>query len=228
MTTDRILSFLEALRPNNNREWFNENKALYEAAKADFETICKELVVEIGQFDNDIKSLNYKDCIFRIYKDTRFSHDKSPYKNHFGAFFASGGGRKSERSGYYFHVEDGGSFLASGVWSPPPALLKALRQSVYDNIEELTEIRSEKEFQQYFPKFYDDDKLKTVPRGFPKEFHEAELLKLKHYMVEYKLTSETLNSQHIARDVAKIFSTSYPLNQFLNYTVDEFLSTNHI
>lgn len=228
MTTDRIISFLEALRPNNNREWFNDNKNLYEAAKLDFEAICKQLVVEIGQFDDDIKALNYKDCIFRIYKDTRFSHDKTPYKNHFGAFFASGGGRKSERAGYYFHLEDGGSFLASGVWSPPPGLLKALRQSVYDNIDELNEIISEEQFHKHFPKFFDDDKLKTVPRGFPKEFHDAELLKLKHYMVEYRLTPENLSSSSIAADVAQIFSIAHPLNQFLNYTVDEFLSGNHI
>lgn len=221
MNIQNILQFLEELKINNNREWFAENKARYDGLRADFEKLSKDLILEISHFDEDIKHVEVKDCVFRIYRDTRFSHDKTPYKTHFGVFIASAGGRKSQRGGYYLHLDPAGCFIATGVWCPQPDLLKVLRQSVYDNIDELNEIRHNPEFARYFKEFYDEDKLKTVPRGFPKDFPDAELLKLKHYMVEYKLDEKVLESDNFIQQVAKIAKCAYPLNRFLNYTVDE-------
>lgn len=218
-----ILAFISELKINNNREWFAENKARYEAAKTEFESLIKHLIVEISVFDDDIKHVDYKDCVFRIYRDTRFSNDKTPYKTHFGAFIASAGGRKSSRGGYYLHIDPAGCFLAAGVWAPEPDLLKALRQSVFDNIDELNEIIHNEEFSLYFKTFFDEDKLKTVPRGFPKDFPDAELLKLKHYMVEYPLDEAVLESPDFIREIAGIARKAYPLNKFLNYTVDEWI-----
>ena len=162
-----------------------------------------------------------KDCIFRIYRDIRFSHDKTPYKNHYGVFIAAAGGRKSVRGGYYLHLEPSKSFVATGVWGPPPPLLKALRETVYENIDELTTIIQDPGFTKWFDGFYDDDKLKSVPRGFPADFEQAELLKLKHYMVEYTLPESILNSDNFVQEVAAIFKAAWPLNKFLNYTVDD-------
>jgi len=216
-----ILQFLKELNTNNNREWFAENKAKYERAKSEFEILSKELIVEISKFDDEIKHVDVKDCIFRIYRDTRFSHDKTPYKTHFGIFIATAGGRKSQRGGYYLHLDPAGCFVATGVWCPQPDLLKALRQSVYDNIDELNEIRHSAEFSKYFSHFFDEDKLKTVPRGFPKDFPDAELLKLKHYMVEFKLDDDFLQSDKLVTRLGEVLKCAYPLNKFLNYTVDE-------
>ncbi|MFT3754280.1 MAG: DUF2461 domain-containing protein [Paludibacter sp.] len=134
MNIHNILQFLEELKINNNREWFAENKDKYDVVRSDFEKLSKELIQQIAGFDEDIKHVDVKDCVFRIYRDTRFSHDKTPYKTHFGVFIASAGGRKSQRGGYYLHLDPAGCFIATGVWCPQPDLLKALRQSVYDNI----------------------------------------------------------------------------------------------
>lgn len=221
MNINNIIDFLVCLKDNNNREWFAENKNWYQRAKSDFDKICVELIHEISKFDEEIKHVDVKDCVFRIYRDIRFSNDKTPYKTHFGVYIAAAGGRKSKRGGYYLHLDPAGCFIAAGVWCPPPDLLKALRKSIFDNIEELNEIRRNVEFSKYFDHFYDDEKLKSVPAGFPKDFQEAELLKLKHYMVEYNLDNIIMSQSDFVERIASIFKTAHPLNTFLNYTVDQ-------
>lgn len=220
MNVQNILTFLTEIKSNNNREWFAEHKAWYEQVKSDFEQISNSLIAEIAQFDADIKNVQAKDCLFRIYRDTRF-HDKTPYKTHMGVFIASQGGRKSQRGGYYFHLDPEYCFLASGVWCPEPAMLKELRKTVYENITEFKEIINNKEFATYFKSFYEDGMLKTVPRGYPKDFPDAYYLKLKHYMVSYDLSESFLQQKDFVQKAGEIFKTSYALNQFLNYTVDE-------
>ena len=221
MDIDNLLRFLSELKVNNNREWFAENKTWYDQVRLQFEQMCKELITEISTFDEEIKHVEAKECVFRIYRDTRFSKDKTPYKTHFGVYIASDGGRKSKRAGYYLHLDPAGCFIGSGVWCPDPVVLKALRQSVYDNIEELNEIRRSPEFSQYYNAFFEEDKLKTVPRGFPKDFPDAELLKLKHYLVDYPLDDTILHAPDFVSRVAAIAKCAYPFNSFLNYTVDE-------
>ena len=221
MQIENILQFLRELKTNNNREWFAENKARYDKIRVDFEKIGRELILEISKFDEEIKHVEVKDCVFRIYRDTRFSNDKTPYKTHFGIFIASAGGRKSQRGGYYLHLDPDGCFIAVGVWGPEPDLLKSLRQSVFDNIEEFNEIRENPEFSKYFTSFFDEDKLKTIPRGFPKDFPDGEFLKLKHYIVEHILTDFELKNENFAATISEIAKNAYPLNKFLNYTIDE-------
>jgi len=221
MDIDNLLRFLSELKVNNNREWFAENKAWYDQVRIQFEQMCKELITEISAFDESIKHVEVKECVFRIYRDTRFSHDKTPYKTHFGVYIASAGGRKSKHAGYYLHIDPAGCFIGLGVWCPEPNVLKALRQSVYDNIDELNEIRTSHEFSQYFSRFLEEDKLKNVPRGFPKDFPDAELLKLKHYLVDYPLDDAILHAPDFVSRVAGIAKCAYPFNRFLNYTVDE-------
>lgn len=221
MQVSEIIRFLSALNENNNREWFAENKSWFESVKKQFDGISRELILKIAEFDEDIKNVEAAECVFRIYRDIRFSHDKTPYKTHFGVFIASAGGRKSQRGGYYLHLDPAGCFVGVGVWCPPPNLLKALRKSVYDNIDELNEIRHEVEFAKLFTNFFEEDKLKSVPAGFPKDFPDAELLKLKHYLVEYKFDEKLLDSENFIAEIAQIFRTAAPFNKFLNYTVDE-------
>lgn len=221
MHTEDIINFLRELNENNNREWFAQNKSRYERVRSKFEEISRLLIAEISVFDNDIKNVDVKDCVFRIYRDIRFSTDKTPYKTHFGVYIASAGGRKSHRGGYYLHLDPAGCFIAVGVWCPPPNILKALRQSVCDNIDELNEIRNEASFNTYFKTFFEEDKLKNVPAGFPRDFPDAELLKLKHYMVDHKLNDDILNAPNLVSRLGEIARAGYPLNKFLNYTVDE-------
>jgi len=227
-STKSILQFLTELSQNNNREWFHENKAWYDSLRTEFDRLVATLIAEIAKFDEDLKFLSPKECIFRIHRDIRFSPNKIPYKTHFGAYMAASGGRKSERGGYYLHLEPGDSFLSVGVWMPQPNVLKALRQSVFDNIEELNEIRSDAKFSRYFNNFYDDDALKKLPAGFPKDFPEADLLKLKHYLVDYKLTDDFLASENFITNVLTAFKAGYPFNRFFNYTVDEVLQSTNL
>ncbi|MDR0810974.1 MAG: DUF2461 domain-containing protein [Paludibacter sp.] len=221
MQIDIILNFLKELSANNNREWFAANREQYDSARRIFEEISNKLIAGIGSFDKSIIQVEAKDCIFRIYRDIRFSHDKTPYKTHFGVYIAAHGGRKSPFGGYYLHLEPTGCFLGAGVWQPPPPTLKALRQAVYDNIDELNEIRAEKNFKRYFPAFFEEDKLKSVPAGFPKDFPDADLLKLKHYLVEYKIDDALLKSEKFCEQAIEIFRVAEPFNKFLNYTIEE-------
>ncbi len=126
----QILQFLTELRENNYREWFQDNKKRYDALKDGFTEEVQQLINRIGLFDPEIIGLEAKDCLFRIYRDIRFSPDKTPYKTHFGAYIARGG-RSSERGGYYLHLEPGNSMLSGGVWMPPTPLLKKLRQEFF-------------------------------------------------------------------------------------------------
>lgn len=136
-----ILDFLRDLDNNNHREWFNANKDRYQEVLKKWYAFCESLITEIGRFDKDIAPLTIKDCTYRIYRDTRFSKDKSPYKTHFGAFLAKGG-KKSMHAGYYFHIGTGNSreyphahMLASGNYCYDKRAVKILREDISDEWE---------------------------------------------------------------------------------------------
>ena len=221
MNGKNILRFLAELNENNNREWFTENKDKYQRAMGEFEQMVNYLIAHIAEFDKEIAGLEAKDCTFRIYRDVRFSHDKAPYKNHFGAYICAGGGRKSERAGYYIHFQVGGCMFGGGLYCPLPPVLKAVRQSVYDNIEEYKEIVEEKNFAASFSEM--EEKLKTIPRGFPKEFPDGEYLKNKHYVFSHQVPDSFFYTDDCVEKTLKVFKLMQPINKFLNYTVDDVL-----
>lgn len=219
----KILTFLDKLQQNNNREWFAEHKKEYEIAKDEFERIASNLILRISEFDPSIKNVDVKDCVFRIYRDIRFSHDKTPYKTHFGVFIASQGGRKSDRAGYYLHIAPHNqSFFGAGSWMPPSPLLRVLRQNMYDNFDEFEEIRNEADFKQlYGDSYLENDKLKKLPAGFSADFPEPEILKLKHYLVSHDLSEKDLEASEAFDTIVHLAQTAYPFVHFLNYAIDE-------
>jgi len=222
MNINAALKFLTELKKNNNREWFNTNKERYLVLKVEFEQLTQMLINNIGQFDKGIVDLQPKDCIFRIYRDTRFSYDKTPYKTHLGTYIAAKGGRKSEHAGYYLHIDPDGPFFSVGVWQPDPQLLKLLRTSIFENIDEWTQIVTQKQFKQTFDDgWYEQDMLKTVPREFAKDFSNGYFLRLRHYLVSKNFTVVNLQSPDFMHIVTGIAKTGYPMNRFLNFTVDE-------
>ena len=213
--------FLRELRENNDREWFNAHKKRYVELKAWFDEWVGKLIEKTAGFDEEIEGLNVKDCVYRIYRDVRFSPDKSPYKTHFAAYLASPGGRNSQRAGYYVHLEPDGSLLGGGLYCPEPSLLKKLRQDIYGNIEEFTSILEEKEFAAEFAGIDATDKLKKVPAPFPPDFPQGDLLKYKHYdIVTYKPDSFFTKKDAQAK-IVDVFQKMCRFNHFLNYTVDE-------
>ena len=207
------LQFLRNLEKNNNREWFNENKTLYHEAQQDVISFVEKLIEEMADFDEEMGKLEAKKSVFRIYRDTRFSKDKTPYKTNFGAGLGMGKGNKI--SGYYLHIEPGKSFLAGGVYKPEPSVLKTIRQEISAFGDEFLEILEQDEFRNYFRGLSVEDKLKKVPQGFEKDDKMAEYLKLKHFIVTHPISDEQLLSENAVKEFTEIFKAMKPLNDFL-------------
>jgi len=207
--------FLKKLKNNNNKDWFDKNKASYLAAKDEFETLVNKIIVGITRFDGKISSdLKAKDCTFRIYKDVRFSKDKTPYKTNMGASI-NPGGRKSAVAGYYLHAEPGACFVAGGVYMPEPDMLNAIRQEIDYNPKPLLKILASAAFKKYFKGFDEDDKLKTAPKGFDKEHPHLELLKNRHFIVSLQLTDKNLLAKDADKEILAAFKAMHPLLNYL-------------
>ncbi|HNW97016.1 MAG TPA: DUF2461 domain-containing protein [Bacteroidales bacterium] len=214
MNVKFILKFLSDLKKNNNREWFNEHKTVYTEAKGQFETFVDTLIPEVAKFDNDVMRLTAKDCLFRIYNDTRFYKNKPPYKINMGAFIAKGG-KNSGSAGYYFHLEPGSCFLGGGIYMPQSERLKLIRQEIYFKLDTFISIIENKNFKKYFGTI-EGEKTSRVPKDFPKDYKGAEWLKYKSYSVLYPMKPELLAEKELMKTVLGVFSQLTPLNHFLN------------
>lgn len=214
----KSLEFLKGLEKNNNREWFQANRKKYEAARTEILAFVELLAAGIGKFDPELGPVDPKRALFRINRDIRFSLDKSPYKTNFGAFLARGG-KKSGFAGYYFHIEPGGCFIAGGIYHPEPEILKKVRQEIFENPEEFQEIISGKTFREYFGELY-DDRLKTPPRGFPRDFAQIDLLRYKSYIVSRDLPESLLEGEGLLKETLRGMRLAYPLVRFINYALE--------
>lgn len=213
--------FLKELQENNNRPWFQENKTRYDLAREEFLVVVQELIDRISLFDPEVAGLEAKDCLFRIYRDVRFSPNKQPYKTYMGAYIAKGG-RKSEYAGYYIHLEAGNCLLSGGIYMPEPKLLKMLRQDIYDQIDEFTAILEEPSFKQTYPSL-EGEVLSRMPVGYPSDSPYGYILKHKDFSVfSSKPDNFFLKAGWIDRAIED-FQKLSTLNRFLNYTVDEYL-----
>jgi uncharacterized protein (TIGR02453 family) len=213
-----IFDFLSGLTENNNREWMETHRLQYVVARAEFELIVDYLIMEISAFDSAVQGLSPKECIFRLNRDIRFSSDKSPYKTHFGAYIAEGG-RKSERAGYYIHLQPkDSSLLGGGMYMPSGEALKKVRQEVDYNSSELKKIVSERLFKDYFGRVQGDH-LKTAPKGYPTDHPNIEFLKLKSYFVLHNVTDEEALAPGFLKKAVRVFMAMQPFNDFLNVAV---------
>lgn len=207
------LQFLKNVAKNNNREWFNDNKNLYIEAQQDVLAFLEKLIEDIAEFDEEILKIDPKKALFRIYRDTRFSKDKIPYKTNFGASLGMGKGNKI--SGYYLHIEPGKSFLAGGVYHPEPPVLKEIRREISTNSAEFRKILERKEFRNNFRGLSVERKLKRVPNDFEKEDPMAEFLKLRNFIVVHPVSDAALMAKNAAENFAEIYKSMKPLNDFL-------------
>lgn len=215
----QIFDFLNQLKENNNREWFNDHRETYKSALSEFEGIVGQLIASVGQFDDSIRLLEPKECIFRIYKDTRFSKNKEPYKTNMGAYL-SRGGRKSRYSGYYVHFEPEGSFLSGGIYLPEPAVLKRVREDIDIYYEDLLNITNSPSFAKFFPKLH-GDKLKTNPKGYSKDNPAIDLLKHKSLYVMRMLSNKEVTSPSYIAEATETFRELKPFNDFLNRAIED-------
>ena len=216
---EKVIQFLQELSENNNKEWFHANRKRYEESRDKVLFITEVLINEIRKWDKNIPVMNPKDCMFRIFRDVRFSKDKRPYKTNFGSFIAKGG-RKSMNPGYYLHIEPEGSFIGGGIYMPPAEPLKAIRNYIAEHAEEFRDIINDKEFKQVYPEMY-DHKLKTTPKGFPKDHEYIHLLRYKSYVYSTNLKKDALLGENFVESIVVAFRQLYKVNVFLNEALDK-------
>jgi len=212
------INFIKELKENNNRDWFNAHKSTYLEALEIFRDFAGGLISGISKFDPSIGNLEAKDSIFRIYKDVRFSKDKSPYKTHFGCWMAKGG-RKSTDAGYYFHLEPGKSFMAAGVWMPPKEQLNLIREEIRYNPEPYLQLVNSIEKKSKYGRGGKEDRLKKGPAGFPKDFIHMEEVKYKHYIWSISYSDADLQESSFVHEVTEDCKGLYPLVSYLNQTM---------
>lgn len=215
---EQLLSFLRDLANNNNRDWFHTHKARYQESLDYFRNFAGSILRGMSAFDPSLGNLDPKDNIFRIYKDVRFSKDKSPYKTHFGCWMTKGG-RKSTDAGYYFHLEPEKTFLAAGVWMPPGEQLKLIRQEIVFNPDAYFKVINNPLLKEKYERGGKEDMLKKGPAGFSKDFEHLEEIKYKHYIFSRNYSDAELLAPNLENRVVKDYQGLYPLVDYLNHAM---------
>lgn len=214
-----VLEFISELKQNNTREWFEANKQRYLKVKEEHEALLDKVIDGIASIDPYTGRPATKDCVFRIYRDIRFSKDKQPYKEHIGAFISQGG-RKTSKPGYYLHLDPGNCFYGGGIYMPPPDVLKKLRNEIYFDSDTFKGILEEKKFKKMFGDLY-QDKLVKPPKDFDPEFANIDLLKYKSYFVERALTDEEVTSPDFVKIILETTKQMQSFQKFLYRAFEE-------
>lgn len=218
--TEGILSFLADIARHNNREWFQAHRDRYEAARQAFAAIAEEMIARIGRFEPEVAGMPVESTLYRFYRDTRFSPDKSPYKRHFGTYI-NPRGKKSPHGGYYLHLEPGNCLLAGGAYCLEMPLLRAVRQSIVDRTGEFRAIVEDPVFRRLFP-VIGESRLKTVPAGFPRDFAHPEYIRPKDYSVCHRVPDDFFRAPDWPCRAADVFRRMKPFLDFVNDTIDDY------
>lgn len=223
---DSIIRFLRDLRDNNNRPWFMAHKDEYLCCQQRFEALTARLIEGVASFDNTVRGLQPKDCTYRIYRDTRFSADKSPYKTYMGCYICPGG-KKSGYVGYYFHIGTGGAdadgyptahLLAVGDYCYEPKVLQILREDIAGGDGDFDDIIRN----QCSPLFWLDQTgaLKRNPKGFDADAPYPEYLRLKVFSLCYEPDDAFVTAPDVADRVIDLFRTTLPFTRYINRAID--------
>lgn len=212
------VKFLDDLKKNNDRDWFQKNKSRYETAHKNVIEFSEALLTELSKTDN-IETASGKKALYRIYRDIRFSKDKSPYKT----WFAGGFKRATAqlRGGYYFHIEPNAVFAAGGFWGPNKEDLLLIRQQIQADPEPLQEIVNNKDFKKQFGTLI-GDQLKTAPKGFEKDDPAIELLRYKQFLVKKDIDPKQITSSNLVKEITETFVA---MRSFFDY-MSEILTTD--
>jgi len=217
--TKSTFEFLKKLKKNNNRDWFLEHKTVYQEENERVISFADTVLNEMSMYDN-IETPSGKKSVYRIYRDVRFSKDKTPYKTHFSGYFR----RATEqlRGGYYFHIEPGNSFVGGGFWSPNPKDLLRIRKEIAADASEMREILTSQKFVETFGELR-GDKVKTVPRGFDKNHPDLDLLQFKQYLLIKKFSDVEVINPNFYKEVVATFNEMRPFFDLMGsiLTTDE-------
>jgi uncharacterized protein (TIGR02453 family) len=216
MIEKATLDFLAALRKNNNKEWFETNRKKYEAAKEDVKQVTEKLIKALGEHDEELGQLLPKDCTFRINRDVRFSKDKAPYKSNMSCIFSKGG-KNSDKSGFYVHIEPGVAFVGAGYWAPEAKKLAAVRQEIDYNLYDWNKIISSKKFKETFEgSLSQENVLQRPPKGYDIDNPAIEYLKLKSFIVRKKLSDAELLDKNFVKTIVNIYTVVKQMLDFLD------------
>ena len=219
MIQRHTFDFLKDLVENNNREWFQANRERYDTARENVIEFTTELIKLMHKIDPSIDAeLDAKKCVMRIYRDIRFSKNKTPYKNNFGVSIPTKG-HKLGGAEYYLHITPEKSFIAGGYWMPEAGHLKSIRQEIDYNAHELKKTIDDAEFIKLFGSFREQDQLKSVPRDYDAGNENIDLLKLKSFVAFHYLKDNELLKKNAVENIATVSSKIYPLNVFLNNAI---------
>jgi uncharacterized protein (TIGR02453 family) len=221
MIQPATLAFLADLKANNHKSWFEANRKVYEAAKADFTQLVSKLILQLSAMDQALAQtpLDAKSCLLRINRDVRFSGDKTPYNTGFTAWL-NPGGRKVNSAGYYLHIEPGESFLAGGLYQPEPELLARIRQEIDYNLPAFAELLAQPDFVRYFGSLEQKDALQRPPKGYDADNPAAAYLKLKSFTASHALPDELLTQPQLLNHIATVMGSLQPLNAYLNQGIE--------
>jgi uncharacterized protein (TIGR02453 family) len=212
------IQFLKRLKRNNNRAWFGKNKQDYESyVKLPMQSLIASLQTHFVRFAPDYE-FHPKKSLFRIYRDTRFSKDKTPYKTHVAAHAVLRGDKKGlGASGYYMHIEPGMVYAGAGIYMPEGEQLKKLRRAIADRADEFLSIVEARPFKKLLGELEaKDERLKRVPQGFAPDHPMAEWLRYKHYFVGVTWPESICYKAGLVKDLVGVFRMATPLVKFLN------------
>ncbi len=204
------MEFLKKISKNNNRDWFAKHKEKYSEAHENIITFADALLLEMQKHDN-IETSSGKKSLYRIYKDVRFSKDKTPYNSHWSGGFKRA--TKKLRGGYYFHLKPGNSFVAGGFWGPEPDDLKRIRQDIDANYKDWKKLLSNKILVKTFGKMI-GEQVGSSPRGYAKDNPAIDLLRHKQFFLKHEFTDKEVLSPGFALKVNDTFKKMRP---FFNY-----------
>lgn len=231
MDIKRIIQFLRDVSLNNNRPWFQAHRDEYDAVRSDFEEGVARAIARIATFDSSIAHIAVKDATYRFYRDTRFSPDKSPYKNHLGAYI-SAHGKKSLHGGYYIHLEPDHCLVACGNYWLPTNILTSCRNEIMANEEEWLRCVESPEFLKYYGNLeeatWDDgqgfglERLKTCPAGFPRDYKYMRYLRMKDYCCWHHVDNSFFQGDHWLEQIEPMFRAAKPMMDFMNNVIDDY------
>ena len=213
----QTMKFLQQIKKNNNKPWFDKNKSSYEEIRSAAIEIAGDLIKEVQAFDASIGSPDPKKSVMRIYRDIRFSKDKTPYKTNIG--IGLGHGSDIHSAGYYIHIQPGNSFIGGGMWMPEPKDLQKIRQEIDYNFKDFKAIVEAPAFKKTFGKLDSEEKLIRAPKPYSEDNPAIDYLKLKSLTCGTKLGDEDVLSKNFVKKVAQIFKTMQPFIRFLNEAI---------
>lgn len=215
MLTNSTFEYLDLLKKNNNRDWFTDNKKRFEVENKNAKNFFMEVLADLEKIDS-IERMQ----VFRIYRDVRFSKDKTPYKIHFSVGFTRT--KPLLRGGMYLHIEDGGSFVGGGFWEPNNEDLHRIRKELELDASELRAIINDATFKQFFKNGLEGEELKTAPKGFDKTHPDIDLIRKKQFLIGRNFSNKEVLASNFKDEVVKTFAAMRP---FFDYMSDV-LTTN--